>query len=57
LTTVAVTVFFSYVALSDIKLGRVWDALRTSDYLWLIPALAAFALRTYAGRAAAAVVA
>jgi uncharacterized protein (TIRG00374 family) len=48
LTTVVVTVFFSYVALSGIKLGRVWDALRTSDYLWLLPALAAFALSTAA---------
>jgi hypothetical protein len=43
-----VTVLFSYVALSDINLGRVWQALRTSDYLWLIPALVAFGLGTAA---------
>jgi uncharacterized protein (TIRG00374 family) len=48
LVTVAVTVAFSYVALSDIKLGQAWDALRTSDYLWLLPALVAFALGTLA---------
>ena len=39
-----VTVFFSYIALSDINPGRVWHALRASDYLWLIPALGAFVL-------------
>jgi glycosyltransferase 2 family protein len=44
LATVAVTVVFSYVALSDIKLGQAWHALRSSDYLWLLPALVAFAL-------------
>ena len=44
LVTVAVTIFFSYVALSGIKLGQAWHALRTSDYLWLIPALVAFGL-------------
>jgi hypothetical protein len=42
--TIAVTVVFSYVALSGIKLGQAWHALRTSDYLWLIPALFAFGL-------------
>jgi uncharacterized protein (TIRG00374 family) len=42
--TVLVTVFFSYVALSGIKLGQAWDALRASEYLWLIPALVAFGL-------------
>jgi glycosyltransferase 2 family protein len=44
LATIAVTLFFSYVALSDIKLGQAWHALRTSDYLWLLPALIAFGL-------------
>jgi uncharacterized protein (TIRG00374 family) len=44
LATVAVTVAFSYIALSGIKPGQVWHALRASDYLWLIPALGAFAL-------------
>jgi uncharacterized protein (TIRG00374 family) len=42
--TVAVTVLFSYIALSGINLSEVWRALRTSDYLWLIPALIAFGL-------------
>ena len=42
--TVAVTIFFSYLALSGVRLGQAWDALRTSDYLWLIPALVAFGL-------------
>jgi glycosyltransferase 2 family protein len=42
--TVAVTVIFSYIALSGINLSEVWRALRTSDYLWLIPALIAFGL-------------
>lgn len=44
LATVAVTAFFAYVALSDIKLARVWHALQMTDYLLLIPAVAAFAL-------------
>jgi uncharacterized protein (TIRG00374 family) len=42
--TVAVTVVFSYIALSGIDLSEVWHALRSSDYLWLIPALVAFGL-------------
>lgn len=46
LLTIAVTLFFSYIALSNIKLGAAWHALRTSDYWWLIPALLAFALAT-----------
>ncbi len=44
LVTLAVTIAFSYVALSNIKLGDAWHALRTSDYYWLIPALVVFAL-------------
>src|ERR1700728_565514 len=44
LVTVAVTVLFSYIALSGIDFSEVWRALRTSDYLWLIPALIAFGL-------------
>jgi uncharacterized protein (TIRG00374 family) len=42
LATVAVTVFFSYIALSNIKLDEVWSALKASDYWWLIPSLIAF---------------
>jgi uncharacterized protein (TIRG00374 family) len=44
LLTIVVTVLFSYIALNDIKPGRVWDALKASDYWWLIPALLAFAM-------------
>lgn len=44
LVTVAVTIFFSYIALRGIRLGEVWHALRTTDYLWLVPALIAFGL-------------
>jgi hypothetical protein len=44
LVTLAVTVAFSYVALSDIKLSLAWRALRTSDYWWLAAALVAFGL-------------
>ena len=40
--TVAVTLLFSYFAFSNINLSLAWHALRTSDYLWLIPALIAF---------------
>lgn len=42
--TIAVTVAFSYVALSGVHLGTAWRALRASDWLWLVPALAALAL-------------
>ncbi|HST55605.1 MAG TPA: lysylphosphatidylglycerol synthase transmembrane domain-containing protein [Solirubrobacteraceae bacterium] len=43
LLTLAVTLVFSYIALSSIKLDQVWSALRSSDYWWLIPALLVFA--------------
>ena len=42
--TVLVTLIFSYIALSDIKLSLAWRALRTSNYWWLIVALIAFGL-------------
>lgn len=48
LVTVAVTVLFSYIALSGINFSEVWHALRASDYLWLIPALLAFGLGSVA---------
>jgi len=41
---IAVTVGFCYLALSHIRLGEGWNALSSSDYWWLIPALGAFAL-------------
>jgi glycosyltransferase 2 family protein len=44
LVTIAVTVVFSYIALSDINFKEVWSALRSCDYWWLIPALVAFGL-------------
>ncbi len=44
LATLAVTVAFSYFALSGVHLGQAWNALRGSDYLWLGPALLALAL-------------
>jgi uncharacterized protein (TIRG00374 family) len=46
LAMVAITILFSYLALREIRLGQVWLALRTSDYLWLVPALGTFALGT-----------
>ena len=48
IVTVAVTLAFSYVAFSDINLSLAWRALRTSNYLWLVVALIAFALGTAA---------
>jgi glycosyltransferase 2 family protein len=44
LFVLAITLGFSYLALSHTKPDEVWKALRTSDYWWLIPALAAFGL-------------
>jgi uncharacterized protein (TIRG00374 family) len=44
LVIVAVTLAFSYVALSSINLSLAWRALRTSDYWWLAAALVAFGL-------------
>jgi uncharacterized protein (TIRG00374 family) len=44
LATVVVTLAFTYVALNGIDLQAAWRALRTCDYLWLIPALIAFGL-------------
>ncbi len=41
---VAITVIFSYVALSHIRPGQAWKALGRSNYWWLIPALVAFGL-------------
>jgi uncharacterized protein (TIRG00374 family) len=42
--TIAVTLVFSYIALRGIRLGQVWHALRSCEYIWLIPALVAFGL-------------
>jgi uncharacterized protein (TIRG00374 family) len=43
LVMVVVTVGFTYVALNGIDLRTAWRGLRSSDFWWLIPALAAFA--------------
>lgn len=42
--TVAVTLVFSYIALSSINLSLAWRALRTSDGWWLTAALIPFGL-------------
>jgi len=43
LVIAAVTIFFAYFAVTHIKVEQAWDALRSSEYLWLLPALSAFA--------------
>jgi len=48
LVTIAVTLVFSYIALSEINLAEVWSALRSCDYWWLVPALGAFGLGNFA---------
>ena len=48
LVTVAVTVFFSYIALSDINLSLAWRALRTSDLWWIAASLIPFGLGSVA---------
>lgn len=44
LLTVVVTILFSYIALNGINLSLGWHALRTSNYWWILAALAAFGL-------------
>jgi uncharacterized protein (TIRG00374 family) len=41
---VAITVFFTYLALRDVRYGDTWTALKTSNYWWLFPALAGLAI-------------
>jgi glycosyltransferase 2 family protein len=41
---VAITVFFTYFALRDVRYSDTWTALRTSNYWWLIPALVVLAV-------------
>jgi glycosyltransferase 2 family protein len=43
----AVTVAFSFLALRGVHFGDVWDALRTSDYWWLVPSLALVAVAIF----------
>jgi glycosyltransferase 2 family protein len=44
----AITIAALYLALRHIDLADVWHALRVCDFLWLIPALVAFGLATFA---------
>jgi uncharacterized protein (TIRG00374 family) len=44
LVTIAVTAFFSYIALDGLNLSAAWHALRASHYMWLLPALLMFGL-------------
>ncbi|MDQ4029911.1 MAG: flippase-like domain-containing protein, partial [Actinomycetota bacterium] len=37
------TAIFTYVAVRDVRPGEVWDALRASEWFWLLPALAVLA--------------
>src|SRR5919206_3026035 len=40
----AITAFFTYLALRDVRYGDTWSALRESNYWWLVPALAVLAV-------------
>jgi len=37
---------FTYLAVRHVRFGEAWRALKSSEYLWLLPALAAFAAST-----------
>jgi uncharacterized protein (TIRG00374 family) len=39
-----VTAFFTYIAFRDVRLTEAWHALKSSNYWWLLPALAVMAL-------------
>jgi glycosyltransferase 2 family protein len=41
---VLVSIVFAYLAVRDVQLGDVWDGLRSSNYLWLVPAVAMLAV-------------
>ncbi len=47
LVGLVVTVLFTYLAVRDVQLAEVWDALRASNYWWLLPALATLALAVF----------
>jgi uncharacterized membrane protein YbhN (UPF0104 family) len=40
----AVTAVFAYLAVRETRPGEVWEALRESDWLWLLPAFAVLAI-------------
>jgi uncharacterized protein (TIRG00374 family) len=39
-----VTAFFTYIAVRDVRLEEAWQALKSSNYWWLLPSLGAMAL-------------
>jgi uncharacterized protein (TIRG00374 family) len=41
---VVLSVLFGYLAIRQIRIAATWDALRSSNYLWLLPVTAALAL-------------
>jgi uncharacterized protein (TIRG00374 family) len=41
-----VSVLFTYLALRGVRFHDVWEGLRATNYWWLVPALAAFAVAT-----------
>ena len=44
---VALSLLFGYLAVRDVQWGAVWEALRTSNYWWLVPSLAVLALTVF----------
>ncbi len=44
---VGVTIAFTYLAVRDAHLGDVWDALRESDKVWLVPAFAVMVVAVF----------
>jgi hypothetical protein len=44
---VAVTLVSAYFALRNVDLAEVWSTLRSSDYWWLLPAIAVMALAVF----------
>src|SRR5436309_10055824 len=42
-----VSLVFAYLAVRHVRFAKVWDGLRTSDYWWLVPALAALVVTVY----------
>jgi uncharacterized protein (TIRG00374 family) len=38
---------FTYLAVRHVRFGDAWRALKTSDYVWLLPAMAAFLVSTF----------
>ena len=43
----AVSILFGYLAVRDVRWAEVWDALRTSNYWWLLPWLALCAVTVF----------